>query len=389
MFLALVCAADDARASSVQVQTVEGETITGDLLTFSLTEGLTLKIADGPIRSWPARELVSIRRMGGAAGSIACPAAVETIDGTRICGEPIGGDEHSLLVRHPWLGDIPLPLEDLTHVVFGGQSDSTDRPADVYEPQRQRVEDELFLKNGDRVVGTLIAAADASLIVETGRTKTAIPFGVLQAAVLAAPSPPDLTEKLRARLHLTDGSRLVLEAIRWEEPGLHVWLAGEETTVSTGFVGQVEILGGRRIWLSELTPIAAEHASMGALNWAWRRDRNVLGGPLRIAGRPFDRGLGVHSQSRLVYALDGRFQTLVVEPGVDDDSGPFADVTARIIVDGQVRFERSHLRQGHSAGRQRIDLAGAIRLELLVLFGENADVQDRFDWADAAFIRGD
>jgi hypothetical protein len=95
----------------------------------------------------------------------------------------------------------------------------------------------------------------------------------------------------------------------------------------------------------------------------------------------------VHSACRLVYRLEGEYQTFVVVPGVDDDAGPLADVTVRVNVDGAVRFEHEHLTPGRSPGQLRIDVEGASTLELDVQFGHYGDVQDRFDWADAALVR--
>jgi hypothetical protein len=124
-----------------------------------------------------------------------------------------------------------------------------------------------------------------------------------------------------------------------------------------------------------------------SLSWDYAANRNVLGGPIRVAGESFERGIGVHSRMRLVYELGGAYRTFVTQFGLDDESGPLADVVVAVTVDGQRRFEQAHVRRGKLFGPVRIDVHDAQRLDLLVDFGDNGDLQDRFDWVEPALIR--
>ncbi len=105
-------------------------------------------------------------------------------------------------------------------------------------------------------------------------------------------------------------------------------------------------------------------------------------------GQLFDHGLGVHSASRVVFDLDGaeRFRCTA---GLDASAGPFAEVDVQVLVDGRVEFEKKGLKL--SDGPMPIDVrtTGGQKLELRVGFGANGDVQDRFNWADAALIMPD
>ena len=112
-----------------------------------------------------------------------------------------------------------------------------------------------------------------------------------------------------------------------------------------------------------------------------------MGGPLTVAGEAFERGIGVHSRSSLIFEIKGAYREFVTSFGMDDDSGPVADVTVVILVDGQKRFEKAHIRPGMLHGPVRLDVAKAGRLELIVDFGDNGDLQDRFDWIGTGLIR--
>jgi len=95
----------------------------------------------------------------------------------------------------------------------------------------------------------------------------------------------------------------------------------------------------------------------------------------------------VHSKSVLSYGLDGAYREFVTSFGMDDDSGRGANVKVAILVDGQQRFERSNVVSGVLHGPVRVDVAGAKRLELVVDFGLNGDVQDRFDWIEPGLVK--
>jgi len=118
-----------------------------------------------------------------------------------------------------------------------------------------------------------------------------------------------------------------------------------------------------------------------------RTNRNVIGGALSVGGQQFDRGLGVHSASLVRFNLHGEYQEFTTRCGIDDSAGGLADVTARIIIDGTTKWEKARMRAGQPPQHVRVDLRGAQTLELHVSYGDNGDVQDRFNWADAALIR--
>jgi hypothetical protein len=87
------------------------------------------------------------------------------------------------------------------------------------------------------------------------------------------------------------------------------------------------------------------------------------------------------------FELGGRYREFVTALGLDDTSGPLADVDVRVRVDGQTRYTKEHVRRGELIGPIRLELGGASRIELIVDFGANGDPQDRFDWVEPALIR--
>ena len=73
--------------------------------------------------------------------------------------------------------------------------------------------------------------------------------------------------------------------------------------------------------------------------------------------------------------------------GIDDSTGGRGSVEFRVLVDGRERWASGPIRGGAPPVPVSIDLAGAKRLELLVDFGEGADVLGHADWLDARLLK--
>ncbi len=179
-----------------------------------------------------------------------------------------------------------------------------------------------------------------------------------------------------------------MSAVDWRDATLKARLhAGPAVQIETQRVVALDFVGGLWEWLPSHRPISFEHTSMWGLDWAIAVDRNVLGEPMVVAGETFEHGIGVHGRTRITYDLRGRYRELVTQFGMDDHSGPFANIDVRILVDGQRRFAQPGVRRGTLFGPVRVDVTRANRVELVTDFGENGDIQDRFNWVETALIR--
>ena len=164
-------------------------------------------------------------------------------------------------------------------------------------------------------------------------------------------------------------------------------------------IAQIGFLGGRCQFLSDLDPVAhKEH--LGAVfrrKMPFRRDANVLGGPLRVDGRTYPKGLGVHAYSRLEYDVAASFERFQATIALDETARPrgatgargaAGAVVFRVYLDDEELFERS---MTHDDAPAQVDLpiAAGRRLVLEVDFGKG-DFQmalDRADWCSARVIK--
>ena len=115
--------------------------------------------------------------------------------------------------------------------------------------------------------------------------------------------------------------------------------------------------------------------------WQVMQDKSVEGKEkIRVGGRTYDRGLGVHAPSKLVFPLKGKYETFHVVPGTQ--KGGLVEM--KILVDDKEVFSSGKI---PSASYQTIavsiPLTGSQTLTLIVTDGGNGGGGDHASWADA------
>lgn len=368
--------------TQVMVKTVTVDGREGELRNFSLHSGLSLR--NQP--SVPAERVVRI--FTNATGSTPSSKAsrIDLDNGDRLFGQILGGNEDTITLGVSPLGNIRIPLTRILRVTTA-EGRRAEKANDHAMPEKRTSGDSdvILLSNGDRIDGLVAEINKAKILLEQNDRATSVPMRSVL-TVRFAPTDTPRPKGLRATLHLTDGSRITVEELTWTGPKLEARIEPETVELSVEAVRRVDISGGRWVWLSELEPVSFQHVPAFSLPWPWVRDRNVLGRPIRLRGRTYERGVGLHAEAVLIYDLGTAYERFVSEVGIDDGAGDLADVDIEVRLDGEIRFQQAHLRNGDEA---KVDLPvrEASRLELIVRFGANADIQDRVNWAGAALIR--
>lgn len=134
---------------------------------------------------------------------------------------------------------------------------------------------------------------------------------------------------------------------------------------------------GRRVFLTK--ELASEIDSFARVE----NDRSWAGATIRVGGRAFQRGLGVHSDSRLVFQPGGEFATFNVVAGPDD--AHHGQIEMKILVDGEEKWSSGPTRSHDKKHRRRlaISVKDAQTLTLLVLQSDGNKGGDHASWANA------
>ena len=141
-------------------------------------------------------------------------------------------------------------------------------------------------------------------------------------------------------------------------------------------------------FLSDLNPTFASNA-----HGPYERDRSngeggaSDGGPIRLNGVTYTKGLGVHAASELRYNLGGNYARFVSDIGVDDEVGSSGSVVFEVWTDGTRIFNSSTLTGTSQTQRVDVSVAGKNELRLIVTDAGNGNGYDHADWADAKLLR--
>lgn len=253
--------------------------------------------------------------------------------------------------------------------------------------------DELRLLNGDASSGEFSGWRDGTITLTSAGRELALPNSdvrhvAFNPELLAMPEPKELCWLVSLR----DGSRVTLFASksRVERATLKAaHVSGVEWSIPLEAIFEVRVLRGRAVDLSDLTPVESRQTPFlpGAREWPMQRDRSVAGRPLRLGGREFPKGLGMHSRSTATYELAGKYWSFQAVVGLDDTTIGEGTAVCAVEVDGRRVFEETALsRQQKPTRLPLIDVRGAKRLTLIVDFGELGDSQDHVDWCEAVLL---
>jgi hypothetical protein len=178
---------------------------------------------------------------------------------------------------------------------------------------------------------------------------------------------------------------------RWKDLDTSVWKVetpwGQELHLPASEIQSVRFGGGKMTYLSDLAPSKVEETPFFSHRFPWRRNVNLVGEPLRMEGKTYDRGLAVHSRCSLTYDLGRRFATFEALVGFDDAVRGKGRVDCRVFADGKELYSNPDLTAAGPPVKLKLPVAGAEQLRLVVDFGRNQDTGDRIIWANARVYR--
>jgi dienelactone hydrolase len=147
------------------------------------------------------------------------------------------------------------------------------------------------------------------------------------------------------------------------------WVASAPATIQTNATG--------RVYLTQAMASKAEsfhHVSDGK---SW--DGNTI----RVGGKAYERGLGVHAPSEIVIPLDGKYARFHVIPGPGDEHRGVIEM--KILVDGKDLYASGKTSSSDGTPRKPIviPVTAARTLTLIVTDGGDGNGGDHASWADA------
>jgi len=384
------------------VETIDGQISSGNVISIDPAVGIRVMATIGffdttPI---PIESVSSIRFRTEAPISIAAPGTAgkqgrrcecTLADGGVLIGMMMVGGSRTLKIDIGLNEPIALVYDALAAIRFAATDDG---PAEA-EMQarlvnREPARDLLIVPKGDSPVvlpGALEALGPDGWEFRLPSRIQKAPLDKAYGVVFGVGPTPPIAKSAMVRLASGGGFTADIVSATRAEIRLNAAAFGE-VTIPWSMIARIDLRSRRVTILSDLTPTAQSGGSALGVEWPMQKDRNVVGGPMRLAGRTIARGLGVHGGTTLVYMLDGGYEKFSATVGIDDAIGRRGSVVFRVLGDGKELFKTDVLRGGMPSVAVNVDVAGVKKLELFADPADGLDIGDHADWGEARLIRG-
>ncbi|WP_442483264.1 NPCBM/NEW2 domain-containing protein [Aeoliella sp. SH292] len=156
----------------------------------------------------------------------------------------------------------------------------------------------------------------------------------------------------------------------------------------TAYVALYETISGTPIYLSDL-PFEVINNGWGPVELDTSNGEAAAGdgNPITLNGVVYERGLGVHALSELVFDLGGGgYSRFLSDIGVDDENNPGGTVVFRVLADGVEVFNSGVMNNASATQTVNIDVAGVTELRLIVDTAGDGNGSDHANWADARLL---
>jgi hypothetical protein len=395
-----------ASAAPQEAVLVGGEVLSGDLT--AIAEGRA-SFSDASVgagsRSFPLEQIV---RWGNPVAPRAQTIVVLAGGGQLVTAPDWAGgaavrlDGDAVVVLSDTFGEVRLPRRVVSGVVFAQRRNAEER-AELVEKVRSpaladggraTTDDAVLLTNQDRTSGRLTELRRGSLTIETASGKAKLPLSRVETIEFGGGRQSSaVSRQARFAVGLRDGSLIDADEIAANDKELMLrasagWKAKGAVIDDVVFI---QSLGGPFVYLSDLEPLNYRQVPYLSIEWPYERNRNVAGGPLVVGGRPYLKGIGMHSASRITYKLEGKYTRFDAAVAIDDSADGRGSVTFAVYTmrNGQLQeaFKSDIVRGGEAPVPVSVDVSGAEALTLTVDYADRGDEMDRADWLDAMLVK--
>lgn len=373
-----------------------GEQQRGSLLGITRTS-VMLQTADEEIRL-PLNEVVQLRWPHEIAAPAANSSQVVLTDGSVIrCTELTVGARDAEL-KGTAFGDITVDRQAIARVQFresaalagewselAGRNSRQDFLVVEKDKRVTEGEDVRIVKTLDHLQGVVTAITADEVQFRLDGNDVPVKRTNLFGVIYAAREPVD--SEYNCLVESVRGDRLRASRVTCDATEMFVSTAtGERLVIPLDQLARVDFSRERVQYLSDLEPRDVKYTPYFDLVHKLRRDSNQIGQPLRLQGRSFDRGLYLHSRTQLSYRLEGDYRRFQAVMGIDQLVEPNGDVHVVIKGDGQILLE-ADVRGDQPPRVLDLDVTDVLELEILVDFGQDLDISDHLDLADAKLLR--
>ncbi|MAX39158.1 NPCBM/NEW2 domain-containing protein [Gimesia sp.] len=375
-----------AVAPEVEVTSLSGASATGSLQSLNKT---VAKVKAGQTeKDLPLSNILNMRfPRHRFQRSLELPVTVRLTDGSHFPIQSLQSNERQVKVSGDQTGELVLPSINVASIRFGPLTSNIrgswekllngENSKDLLVVQKENVLDYI-----DGVVGSITGD---KIQFFTGEDEVAVNRSRVFGVIYARPPSPEGSPFCAIRL--TDEGVLNASAITFTGTEFIATLqAGAQARFAPPSIASLDFSQGKVRYLSDLEPANIEYTPFFDTVWKYRKDRHRDGGPLRVGGKEYARGLYIHSKTLLQYRLKGEYRNFRAIMGIDDSVPGIGFVYVEIKGDGRILYS-GNVRSSDSPVELNLDVRGVRDFEVLVDFGDNLEICDHLDLCEARFIK--
>ncbi|QDV18036.1 NPCBM/NEW2 domain protein [Gimesia panareensis] len=370
----------------VEVTSLTGTTVSGQLQ--SINQGaIQLKQGQGD-QQYPLAGVLNVRfPQNRFQRTLESPLMVRLADGSRFPVQDLKSTEQQTSLQGEQTGALTVPTKAVTSVRFGTLNSDLQKSWDKLLNSKHSkdllvVQKENVLDYIDGVVGNITKdriqffAGEDEVAVNRQRV-----FGIIYFRPPAAETTPFCSIKL------TDEGLLQATNISYNGTQFEATLqSGARTLLSPSVIANLDFSQGKVRYLSDLEPRDIEYTPFFDTVWKYRRDKHRDGGPLRVGGKEYSRGLYIHSKTLLKYRLKNEYRHFRAIMGIDDSVPGIGFVYVEIKGNGRTLYS-GNVKSSDPPVDLDLDVSGVRDLEILVDFGDNLEICDHLDLCNARLIK--
>lgn len=369
----------------VQVDTLKSGQTAGTLTQISATQ---VVIGDKPV---PLSEVLEIRFPPPEAAPAAIPHPIEAVlnDGSRLVATQVAASGQELKLTATAYGTVTARKNVVRSLRFTANETKFEEAWQKIL-DRDSKKDLIVVRKDDKLdfLAGVAGGIDDQFVKflvdgEEVPVKRERVYGLIFPTAAALGKP-------QAIIDLQGGVVLQAKQILGKEQGYQVVLAsGVSLSVPVTQVRTIDFSLGKVRQLSQMKPSEIQYVPFWDQIWEYRKDIGPGASPITLGGQPFEKGISIHSKTKLTYKLLGEYRRFQATMGIDDmadDSGTLGDVKVTILGDGKPLFEGEV--KGPDAPRKiDLDVAGVKDFQILVDYGGDLDIADWLSLGDAKVIK--
>ena len=191
----------------------------------------------------------------------------------------------------------------------------------------------------------------------------------------------------KLRVTTTGGATLACRTIAIAKTVTCTLAGGTTHTLTAASLASAAWVSDSVAFVSSLKPTKTTEHGLLDVVFPHRLNRSVAGGPIRLGGKTYTNGLGLHSFCELDYDLVGGYSQFLATVGIDDSTKGRGDAQLTILADGKP-LKTMRVKGGAKPVALRLALTGVKRLTIRVGFGEDKlGVGDHVNLANARLVK--